>query len=671
MLKAFFKFLYSFCVWTLALVLVAGIALVIYYYSQIRYSVDDVVYYNPPLTTQIYDRKGRLIANLFDKEHRHYARIDDIPSRMIEALAAIEDTLFFEHNGINLDAIIRAMSKNIREGRIVEGASTLTQQLVKNVLLTREKTFDRKIKEALLALRLETILSKEEIIERYLNEAFFGHGYYGVRTAARGYFRKDLDELSLKEIAILVGIPRAPTLYNPTRNPELIFGRANNVLIRMKTLGWIDEYEFKRAIDEIPAIYDDTLTQNRAPYVVDMVIKELQGKVPDLKSGGYEITLNLDLEYQNIARDALVYGYRQIKERNKDENLTRNLNGAMVVMESNTGNLLALLGGVDYAKSSFNRAVMSRRQPGSAFKPFIYQTALDRGYSTISRIADISRTYKFEEADENTLGKTAAELAEAVETNETNENDQYWQPQNYGKNFEGLTTLQDAVIKSMNLATINLVNDLGFDNVHKSVKSYGFGELPYNLSIALGSFGISPLQMSEMYTMFSNYGNRIKPILIKGIRNRLGQYLSFDSETVRITPDEQAYLMVDTLRKVVVEGTGRRAAVKGIQLAGKTGTTNDNVDAWFCGFSPTIQTVVWYGNDDNTPMGKYETGGRAPTPAFQYFYAELLKRHPELRRTFRKPEGVRSSRIDGKEVLFTERSRLPKETPIQEEELIF
>lgn len=645
MLRTLFKILiYFFILSSLTVV-----AVLLYYYNSIRFDVDKAVYYNPKLTTQIYDRKGRLIANIFDKEHRIYAPIEEIPPRMIEALVAIEDTLFFEHNGINPDAIFRAMSKNIREGRIVEGASTLTQQLIKNLLLSREKTFDRKFKEFLLALRLETLLSKEEILERYLNENFFGHGYYGVKTASLGYFKKELDELSLKEIAILVGLPRAPSYYNPARNYEMALGRANKVLFRLKSLGWIDEQEFASALKEKPHVYDSTLTQNKAPYLVDMVLKELTPKIKDLRYGGYRINLTADLEYQELAKESLQYGYDRIQKRHKDDNVTATLNGAMVVMENKTGNLLAVVGGMDYTESSFNRAIQSRRQPGSSFKPFIYQVALNAGYSTISRIADISRTYEYTLEEEEKL----------------------WQPENYGKKFTGLTTIEEAVVHSINLATINLVNEIGFDNIYRNVETFGFKELPYNLSISLGSFGISPMQMSEMYSIFSNYGTKVKPRLISSIKNRLNQYQEMEYESEKVTSPQQSYLMVDVLKNVVKRGTGRSAQVKGLELAGKTGTTNNYVDAWFCGFSPSIQSVVWFGNDDNTPMGRRETGGGAPAPVFGYFYKKLLAEHPEIKRHFDRPEGVQSAKINGQEVLFTEISKPPKETVQQEEKLVF
>ncbi len=250
----------------LAVVLGLAVAGFLYdLYDQIKDDVDKVVNYSPKQSTQFFDKEGRLLANTFKDENREYVKYDDIPARVIEGLVAIEDTQFFEHWGINPDAISRAMIKNLKAGGFVEGASTLTQQLIKNLTLTREKKLMRKVKEALLAIRLETILTKEEILERYLNHTYFGHGYYGIKTAAKGYFNKDLYELSLKEIAILVGLPRAPSFYDPTRNLQVSLARANQVITRLDTLGWITKEQYEEAINETPTIHNQTLTKNVAP----------------------------------------------------------------------------------------------------------------------------------------------------------------------------------------------------------------------------------------------------------------------------------------------------------------------------------------------------------------------------------------------------------------------
>lgn len=647
------------------IITICVITWLIYLYSSIRFDLDKVINYKPPLTTQFFDKDGKLVSNLFEKENRIYVKYENIPARVIEGLVAIEDTQFFEHKGINPDAISRAIIKDIKAGALVEGASTLTQQLVKTLILSREKKLVRKIKEALLSIRLETILTKEEILERYLNQVYFGHGYYGIKTASRGYFKKELYELSLKEIAILVGLPRAPSFYNPVRNLKFALARGNQVVSRMKTLGWINIDEYETAMKETPLIYDQTLTLNKAPYVIDYALKILQKDIKDIRSGGYKINLTIDLDAQNIAKKGLNIAYNQIvkrdeyfQDRNKKRGITieynedgkeldsnrfiSTLNGALISIDNNTGKILSLVGGVNYKKSSFNRVIQSRRQPGSAIKPFLYQAALDLGYSPATQIADISRTYEFKDVNS--------------ETNETKK----WQPRNYEGNYKGLIAFREALVHSRNLATINLVTDIGIDVIYKSLKSYGIKDMPYDLSITLGSFSISPLELSKAYSIFSDNGIQVQPYLINSITNRNNSTLNFEPETKYITSPEQAFLMNTILHDTVTRGTGRKARVKGIDIAGKTGTTNKNVDAWFCGYSPSIQTIVWFGNDNNKPMRKTETGGRAAGPAFAYFYKNYLKIHPEIKRKFEKPKDVQVSILNGKKEYYTTTSRLPE-----------
>lgn len=617
--------------------------------------LNELIHYKPELTTRIYDANGELISNIFKEHHRLYVRFEDIPPRLIETLAATEDTLFFEHTGINFDAIFRALAKNLQSGRVVEGASTITQQLIKSTVLSPEKTLERKINEAILALRLETLLSKEEILERYLNHIYFGHGYYGVKTAALGYFKKELNELTLKEIAMLIALPRAPSFYDPTKNMQLNLSRANKILYRLNSLGWVDSQTLDRALKEVPVVYDESLSQNRAPYVTDEVIRRLEGSLPDLRHGGYDIFTTVDMAYQDIAKQSLEKGYEDALKRIKaqDRNSTK-LNGAMVVLESQSGRIKALIGGVNYRESSFNRATQSQRQPGSSFKPFVYLAALNMGYSPYSEIADISRTFKYYKD-----GKL-----------------QLWKPQNYSKTLHGMVTIEEAVVKSINLATINIATDIGLPKLFNQLTEFGFEGLPENLSVALGSFGASPLEMAGYYTAISNMGYKVKPFLIEKIEKNGGEIYSAKLESMPALPPEESYLMVDILQKAVSGGTGTRARVEGVQVAGKTGTTNDYKDAWFCGFTPTLTTVAWFGNDDYKPMSHGMTGGAVSAPVFKYFFDEFLKIHPEIKREFDVPEGVKFVYIDGKRYLFTDISKLPKksDTYIREDgenEIIF
>ena len=616
-------------------------------YDEIKHDIDIVINYTPKQSTQFFDKDGKLIANTFKEENREYVKYDDIPARIIEGLVAIEDTQFFEHHGINPDAISRAIIKDIQAGGFVEGASTLTQQLIKMLILTREKKLIRKVKEALLAIRLETVLTKEEILERYLNHVYFGHGYYGIKTAAKGYFNKDLYELSLKEMAILVGLPRAPSFYDPTKNLKISLARANQVITRLNTLGWINNEQFESSMKETPVIFNQTLTKNRAPFAVDYAISLLINDIPDILSGGYKVYLTIDLDAQEIAQDALKASYDDALKRDldlrkgekkPDDSYVKELNGALISMESSTGKILALSGGIDYNQSMFNRAFQSKRQAGSSIKPFLYQAALNNGYNPASQLIDISRTYNY------TVGGEQKK----------------WQPKNYGGNFEGIVSLRDSLTQSRNLSTLNLVTDVGISTVTNELKNFGFKDIQDNLSITLGSMSVSLVEFSEAYSVFSNNGTQVKPYIIEQIVNQSGQSLTFEPQTKQLMKPEQIYLMTSILSDVVTKGTGKSAQVPGIELAGKTGTTNDNIDAWFCGYSPSIQTIIWFGKDNNTPMRKSETGGKIAAPVFSYFYKKYLEIHPEITRNFTMPENVYTANINGRSEFYTDMSPLPE-----------
>lgn len=666
-----------------------------------------VVHYKPNKALKILDRKDRLLANAFEDEFRHYVAFDEIPPKIIETLLAVEDTMFFEHSGINLDAIIRAMLRNIKSGGLNEGGSTITQQLVKNIALSMERTFDRKFKEAIITLQVEKFLSKEEILEKYLNCIFFGNGFYGIKTAADGYFNKDLENLSLKEIAMLMALPKAPSFYNPVTNLKASLTRANTILERLYNLGWIDKGEFESAVSEVPKVYNKTLTQNLAPYVVDEVLRQL-AHIKDLKTGGYVVKTHIDLDYQKTAQVALKNGYDNILKRlearkpqsdsteDAESSADSTLNGAMVVTQSKTGNILALVGGVDYAKSSFNRATQAKRQFGSTVKPFIYQIALDMGYSQATQISDVARIFGQNEAD---LERADLKTEELIE-NADEEADNSWRPKNYTRSYSGIVTLKEALRRSLNLATINLVDMIGFRSVYGKLVEYGFTNLPQDMTVVLGSFVLSPLDVAKSYSLFANYGTPLSPKLVRGIIKPDGSEISFEGaessqnslknvdsakngvdsanlnaessaeSNAELTSKEQAYLNIDILKSVVTHGTGYRARASGIEIAGKTGTSNDSVDAWFSGFSPTLQVVVWYGRDDNKSIGNNLTGGVISAPVAGEFFRNILKVEPGLKRSFDEPEGIFRRNIGGIEYLYTRTSKLPTKNNV-DGELIF
>jgi len=640
MLFKIFKTIFSIILGIIILAILAGIGYFIYLYNSTRFTSEKIIYYKPILSAKFYDRNNNLIAIKYKGENRFYVKYKDIPPRVIETLIATEDTSFFEHEGINFNAILRALIKDIKAGKKVEGASTITQQLVRNIYLNRKKTIQRKLKEIVIALKVEHFLTKGEIIERYLNQIYFGNGYYGIKTAAFGYFHKNLDELTLKEIAMLITLPKGPSLYNPTKNYNLNIKRANKILKRIYLLGWISPREYKEAILQRPKVYKYML-KNKAPYAVDVAIKRLLPTYKDLFTRGYNIYLTIDLPTQKLAKETIKWNKERILNLNKELNES-NLNGAMITINQQSGEVLAIVGGSDYKKSSFNRAYQAKRSVGSSIKPFIYQIAFNIGYNPASKVADISRTFKI--------------------PSNTPQEDKYWKPKNYEKNTLGLITLREALIHSRNLATINLVMNLGLDTVIKELYNFGFDNLPNDLSIALGSFGGSMWKFSELYTLFSNYGVKTKLHIVKEITiPRENIKITTQKKYEEIEPPYQAYLIIDILKDVVKKGTGKNAKVKGIEIAGKTGTTNDFKDAWFCGFTPDTQTLIWFGNDDYTSLGKKMSGGRVSAKAFSYFYKKLLKIHPELKRKFYIPKGVKYYSINGKKEIFTKISPPPKE----------
>ncbi|MDD5210789.1 MAG: PBP1A family penicillin-binding protein [Sulfuricurvum sp.] len=646
----------------LGLVIMIPLGYLGYIIYSFEYETQRLINYKPRLTTEVYDRNGEKIANLFSDEHRYYVAIDNIPPRLIEALLAIEDTNFFEHNGVNPDAILRAIIKDVSAGKLKEGASTITQQLVKNALLTREKKFSRKFKELLYAIRIEQQLTKEQILERYFNEIYLGHGYYGIKTAADGYFHKGLKELTLKEMAMLVALPKGPNFYAPTKNYELSLGRANRIVERMLELGWIDQDTYDHATQERPKVYNDTLSKNAGPYVIDEVMRQLGDAFPDIRSGGYKIYTTIDMRLQEAGYKALQSGRNEIIERAKeagqlDKNIESQLNGALMSLDPSTGEILAMVGGYDYSISPYNRVTQAKRQPGSSFKPFIYQVALDSGMSPASLIPDIARTYTY--AGDDGEEKT-------------------WKPKNYKNEYKGMVTIRDALTHSRNLATINMVSDMGFGKVVDGLHRLGIVEnLPPDLSIALGTISISPHDMAKYYTIFPTGGILTNPILIRQVISPKGETFRYENKRRQVDTKEQTYLMTSILQDVVSYGTGNFARVPGLEIAGKTGTTNKNVDAWFIGYSPTVETVVWMGHDNNTPMRRSETGGVAAAPVFRYYYQDLLRIYPNTKRYFDRPSGVYSEGqgdVNATEN-FTDISQAPAATqeqaPKTDEQLVF
>ncbi len=658
---------------------------------------------------------------------------------MIQAFVAAEDARFFHHKGIDMLSIIRAFMKNLQAGTIVQGGSTITQQVAKSLFLTPRKSYIRKLREAILAYRINTYLKKYEILNLYLNHIYLGHGTYGIEAASQRYFGKSAEKLTLPEAALLGGLPKAPSRYSPYLHTERARMRRSYVLNRMAEDGYITEEERTITI-EMPIVLEDAEKREKlAPYFTENVRRYIQKRYGTdvLYREGLEVYTTLDVAMQKAAKAAIKKGLRELDKRegyrgvlkkipqeefdsfleeqagimeqkplaagqivealvtvidseNKSVELrigphrgvmllkhmswartpnpkiaynaatvkdpadvlhagdvieTRILNvddgeegkllhlaleqdpevqGALLCMDTKTGKIRAMIGGRDYKKSEFNRATQARRQPGSAFKPFIYTAAFDKGMTPSTIIMDNPIIYR------DTL------------------KDSFWKPQNFEQKFYGPTLLRTGLIKSRNLVTIKILKDIGIDYAADYVANLGIkSPLTRDLSMALGTSGITLREMVGAFGVFANNGKRAEPYFIKRIVDRTGHVLEeYEPVIEQVIDPRIAYITSHLLQKVVQGGTGWRVRALGRPVAGKTGTTNDLKDAWFLGFTPSLVAGVWVGFDDLRPLGKYETGSRAASPLFLYFMKEALA--GTSIEFFTPPKGVVFAKIDPK-----------------------
>ncbi len=605
----------------------AGVA-AFYYFSHDLPRIGSLQDYRPPLVTEVYAATGELIGEYF-VERRYPVRLEQISPLLIQAIIAAEDDRFFEHRGINIWSILRAAVKNIRSFEIRQGGSTITQQIVKSLLLTPEKSFSRKIKEAILAMRIEKHLSKDEILNLYLNQIYFGRGAYGVEAAARVYFDSSALDLTLGEASFLAGLPKAPNYY---RNPEHAEQRRRYVLLRMLKQGFVLPDEM-RAAEREPIIFaeTDSINATKAPYYAELVRRELEKTygADVLYHDGLRVETSLDLSMQEAARRAVAHGVEAYDAREKVPDNESRVQAALVSLCPHSGDIKALIGGRDYLTSQFNRAVQSRRQPGSAFKPIIYAAALDKGYTPASIVVDSPVLYEVEQEDEN--GDT-----ERV----------FWEPQNYDKCFVGPITFREALTRSRNIVTIKILKDIGVNYAVQYGKRLGIdGEFNYDLSLSLGSCGVSLLDMVTAYSAFCAQGVYAEPQHILSVTDRDGNViLQNKPRLVSALSPQTAYIMTSMLQSVVEEGTGRRVRALSRPCAGKTGTTNDVRDAWFIGYTPKLVTGVWVGFDDLAPLGKHETGAVAASPVWLEFMREVLNSRPV--QSFAVPDGIVYVRIN-------------------------
>lgn len=715
--------------------LVTTISLGVYYYfSKDLPSVTALKDFRPSIITKVYASDGQLIGEYF-VERRVVVKYEEIPKMLVLAFVAAEDDDFFEHPGIDIRGIIRAFIHNIQAGKVVEGGSTITQQLIKTLLLTPTVDISRKIKEAILAYRIENYLTKEEILYLYLNQIYLGYGAYGVEAASEIYFGKSVSELNLAECTLLAGLPKAPDRFSPYRHWELSKERQRYVLSRMVSEKYITKEIMEETLNTpIELKRFSNPTKEKCPYFTEHVRRYIEKKYGStaLYREGLSIYTTADVDMQKYARDALRKGLKELDKRQgwrgaldnlqdeKAENFKERLKeqygeeplvvgdtykgivtkvdnsnkvvsvnlgnhsgtitianmswarkfntsvpygsisrpssalssgdiilvkilegpsdkgtyrlaldqdpqveGAVVTMEPDTGYVKVLVGGYDFKRSEFNRAVQSRRQPGSSFKPIIYSAAIDKGYTPATVIYDSPVIYK----DKYSRGGV-------------------WKPKNYDGKFYGPTTLRRALMLSRNVVSVKIVFDIGPEYVVEYAKKLGIvSPLDAVPSIALGSSGVSPLEMTNAFSVFNNGGKRPIPIFVTKVVDRDGNVIEENlpkSDTV-ISP-ETAYIITSLMESVVQSGTGTRVKALGRPTAGKTGTTNDYIDAWFMGFIPQLTTGVWVGFDDEKTLGRYETGSKAAAPIWLYYMKEAVKDMPV--KVFPIPEGVVFARVD-------------------------
>jgi len=570
-------------------------------------SVTALETFQPLIGTKVYDDNDELITELH-VERRIFVPLAHIPQTLRDAVIATEDKRFYYHWGIDPIGIGRAVAQNYRRGRIVEGGSTITQQLTKVLFLTPDKSLERKLKEAVLALELERRYSKDRILEMYLNQVYFGHGAYGVEAASRTYFGKSVSELNAREAALLAGLPRAPTTYSPFDHAEAAKRRRDVVLRRLVEYGALKDAEAKRLARADLGLIPPERRRTTGQYFLDYVQQTLEARygADMVFKGGLNVYTTLSPTLQLAAEQSLRDGLKALEGRTKSRP-GEHPEGAIVTIEPGTGYVRAMVGGYDFFRSEFNRAVQARRQPGSAFKPFIYIAALESGLTPATRVDDSPVSYA------------------------VGPNGQAWKPENYDRKFRGSTTLQQALEESVNVVTVKIQERVGLNRTIQVARRFGISSpLDLNLSLALGTSDMTLMELTSAYGALANQGQWLPPTTIRYVTDPAGKLLEEHLPEPReaVSP-ETAFVITQMLKGVVERGTGQAAKALGRPIAAKTGTTNDYSNAWFIGYTPRLATGVWVGYDRPRSLGKDETGSRVAVPIWVSYMGNALGDSPK------------------------------------------
>jgi penicillin-binding protein 1A len=560
--------------------------------------------YAPTETSYIYDVKGKLLSSLHGEANRRVVALNKISPNLKRAVLAIEDSHFYYHKGINPTSIGRAVIVNFKSGGVEEGASTLTMQLVKNIFLSHERTYSRKLAEGVLAIRVEQIFEKDEILEMYLNNIYWGHNNYGAETAAESYFNKPASQLTLAEASMMAGLIQAPEAFSPFNNYKLAKQRQALVLSRMRELGWITAEEEKTALNQKLALGKPTSWQgSKLPYITDAVIQELNEKFgrETVLRGGMRVQTTVDYDMQKAAEANVQQAYRNLRGRGL---AAKNLQVSLVAVDPRTHFVKALVGGVDYKRSQLNRAIQSRRQPGSAFKPFVYYTAFASGRFTPDSVVNDAPI-------------------------SIRDGSIYYRPKNYGGGFSGPTSLRMALIKSSNIPAVILGQRVGVEKVVEVARRLGFkSPLIAVPSLPLGSVDVTPLEMAGAYATFASNGWHSDPTIIVRVTDSRGNVLFDNTPKPKLVLDPWATASLTSVLQGVISGGTATSAQIGRPAAGKTGTTDSERNVWFVGYVPQLAAAVWIGDDSNRALGKGITGGHYAAPIWRNFMLQALKNEP-------------------------------------------
>jgi len=591
---------------------------------------------NLNLPTELYSVDGKRIQII---GQRRPVNLTDISSWFLKAIVAVEDHNFYRHRGLDHLGLLRALLSNIKEGRVRQGGSGITQQLSKNLFFSFERNWVRKIKELFIALQLEASFSKEQILEAYCNQIYFGNGAYGVEEASRTYFDARSKDLTLIQAALLAGLPNSPNNANPFSNLDRAMKRTRHILNRMVQLSMISEAQKNQALKSDLQLATPEKETDSNLYFVNHVMKQLEENYGRefVYFGGLKVYTTLDARLQKIAEKAAQAHLDNLEKQMTVRPGKDSLQVALVAIENKGGAVRVMLGGRDFSRSQFNRAVSNNRLPGSSFKPFVYFTAMEQlGYSPATVVVDEPIAFPIQGGDP-------------------------WEPQNFSNAFAGDLVLKKALMRSINGVAAQLIDAVGPEEVIKTARKFGFkSPLGKNLSLALGTSPVSPLELAGAYSVIANLGIYNKPYMIRRIEDYDGNrlYEHFYGGVQRF-PEKSIYPLLDMMKGVIEGGTGR--VVRRMKFrhpaAGKTGTTNSFKDAWFNGFTKDLSASVWVGYDDNDPMikkrGKGLTGAGAAAPIWTYFMQKALEGKDRVH--FPKPEGIRIESIDPKTgILFKE-----------------